>query len=296
MFTIKGDLAQGQYSNSEFIQNIISTGHGNDTVDITGNLSGARVAATTANAASVASGDTLYCNVLTMNEGDDDTRIFGNVSGTVIGLGTSIDGADTLGVNDENRLSIGGSLTNSAVYGDAGHDHVTIGGKISDSVIDLGAGNDYLSIGDTLGAGSQIHGGSGYDTLNLDAFSAKFAGGEFSLGNLGGMVHGFEHIDLTGDHASVLNLNLGDLFAWNDDMDGLLGGLSHSSGADLSSELTAGRYITIAGTRADTVKLDSGISDAGSMVSDGMHSYNVYSYNEGGNTHYLLIQQDIIVA
>ncbi len=296
VFTIKGDLAQGQYSSSEFIQNIISTGHGNDTVDITGNLSGARVAATAANAASVASGDTLYCNVITMNEGDDDTRISGNVAGTVIGLGTSIDGADTLGVNDENRLSIGGSLTNSAVYGDAGHDHVTVSGKISGSVIDLGAGNDCLSIGDTLGAGSQIHGGSGYDTLNLDAFSAKFAGGEFSLGDLGGMVRGFEHIDLTGDHASVLNVNLGDLFAWNDDMDGLLGGLSHSSGADLSSELTAGRYITIAGNSADTVKLDSGISDAGSMVSDGMHSYNVYSYNEGGNTHYLLIQQDIIVA
>ncbi|SBV92433.1 hypothetical protein KL86DPRO_10361 [uncultured delta proteobacterium] len=205
----------------------------------------------------------------------------------------------------------GADAYGNEIHTGAGNDRVEITGKIYGTRINLGDGNDTLTLRhsadvtdpDRVVLYSSLEGGDGFDTLELDRFAP---GGVFSLDNLsgyvmgadvGGSISGFEHVDLgSSDIATTLNVYLSDLLTWNDSLNGGLDELTFISGTDLSGELAPGHYMTVTGNGNDTVRLNGSVTDTSTVFASGADFYDVYSYSDNGDTHYLLILQALTVV
>jgi S-layer protein len=150
---------------------------------------------------------------LTLNKASALTGVAAiNVTGSAglsINAGTSATAAT---LKDVNASGTSGSMTvlgldaTVATYeGSTGSDRVSVAGNVA-KAISLGAGNDTFILGaGTIAAGGSVDGGTGTDTLSVDATAAATAS---TTPTFATKVFGFENLDLTGVLAAAQTVDV----------------------------------------------------------------------------------------
>jgi len=193
----------------------------------------------------------------------------GNFGAQLTTLGTS--GADTLvGTSGVDRIAAG-----------AGNDSITAGGGAD--VIYGGAGNDVITLNAsnlTNLAASRIDGGSGLDTLKLDASTAGMTLDFAGLGSQA--IKGIEMIDLSNGMANTAKFSLANLRGMHDE-GGMLGGVINR--------------LLVNGDAGDVAQLAFG---SGTWSASGTETVNSVAYNVYVNSmdtqDKLLVQQGMTTS
>ncbi len=241
--------------------------------------------------------DTTAVNLSAVYKGDGNTYLTVSNSPSLINdtwIGSS---ADEIAIGGAGRDTLTGNGGADVLYGGLGNDILVLNSSNISALSAAPSARQDLS-GIVLNQLARVDGGADIDTLrvaggaNLDLIAISNSAGHTGQGS---RISSIEKIDLATDSlANTLSLALSDVLDMTEmNLFNTNFGWTNVSGSALSN-IVSKHQLLINGNSNDFVDISADwFKEAGSMVSDGTHTYEVWNNNSAAAQ--LLIQQNVTV-